>query len=692
MKARDPENNRHMDRKYQLPQHSYSHLDGELEGWQGESNEFDNAGSSRGWGSTRYGRGREQDTTGSSKYDERPYSEQFPFGEPVTYLRKIPKDLPTNSDTSEFLYGYNMCRLALKMKRRKIYKLHVYQGTMRMAQSRQNESVLTKLAERLGIPVEGTQNVSLLDAMSKGRPHNGFALEAEPLEVPEITNLSAVRDGKFNAPIKDSTGYVHMESQQEGRKPFVLVLDELLDGGNFGAILRSAYFLGVDAVVICSKNSTPATAMTSRASAGALECINFYHTRDLKTFIEKSQQAHWKFFGAMAAPSETTLRLSKTKKATKWYDMEGLGDPLHYSPVALVMGNEAEGLREGIRKLMDGYVTIRKGEAVDEVVDSLNVGVAASILTNAFLNPAVKKAKPEPAMDGKTIRRATKREEQRKVKEVTENLMFTMDDGKYEAPRYEGVNKIEGGVSVIDQEEEDEDLVEEEDKYLIEKKNEDWKDILKETDSIFFDQHVEGQESVDEDLNEDEDEDSNLDLESNSGLDSNPDSDSDWDSDSDSGEETSEPAVEEPAKGEEEEKPINNTKAGGKRLPKEYMKGWEEMSEVDKALALYAFQNGPPRRIQGKNHKEELILSLTKKQKKQMKKAKKKDQIALRKKVREDKTKMTAALNQRRDPRILKEIESKKKSQAASEEKRGGKGKKNKEKEPRIEGWGSVTE
>ncbi|KAF3172715.1 hypothetical protein TWF225_010003 [Orbilia oligospora] len=427
------------------PTQTYSAIDGELEPWNGEQSELAGSATENGANSGSETRGYEERKRFLSEYDGRPNFSIHAdnrhggvFGddrEEITVFKKPARVLPYSSASSEFLYGYNICKLAMKEKRRKIYKLYVYTGLMRQSGTIEKENLLRRMAAESRIHVESTMDVGLLDAMSKGRPHNGFALEAEPLEIPKVGHLVAPSKlGVFNAPVYQSPQYVQIKIKGKDRRPFVLVLDEVLDGGNFGAILRSAYFLGVDAVFIVSKNSTPATAVTSRSSAGALECIDYYDVGHLSSFISRSQDHGWKFYGAMPSPSQQDLKASKTGPK-KWYDMEGLGDPTSRHPVALVLGNEAEGLRPSIQKMMDAFVTIRRAEEVDVVVDSLNVGVAASILTHAFLYPAVKGAESEWARDRRTQRREA-------VAAAKENMLFQVDDGKYTVPRYEGVNKV----------------------------------------------------------------------------------------------------------------------------------------------------------------------------------------------------------------------------------------------------------
>ncbi len=73
----------------------------------------------------------------------------------------------------------------------------------------------------------------------------------------------------------------------------VLALDELWDPQNFGALLRSAHFLGVDKVVVCSKNSAPLSAAVSKASAGAMEITTVYSVDNMMKFLDNSILNGW---------------------------------------------------------------------------------------------------------------------------------------------------------------------------------------------------------------------------------------------------------------------------------------------------------------------------------------------------------------------------------------------------------------
>jgi 21S rRNA (GM2251-2'-O)-methyltransferase len=70
-------------------------------------------------------------------------------------------------------------------------------------------------------------------------------------------------------------------------------LDEVWDPQNFGALLRTAYFLRCDRVVVCSKNSAPLSPVVSRASAGAMEVMPVYSTDNMMKFLDKSRENGW---------------------------------------------------------------------------------------------------------------------------------------------------------------------------------------------------------------------------------------------------------------------------------------------------------------------------------------------------------------------------------------------------------------
>ncbi|MBN2551572.1 MAG: 23S rRNA (guanosine(2251)-2'-O)-methyltransferase RlmB [Spirochaetales bacterium] len=143
----------------------------------------------------------------------------------------------------------------------------------------------------------------------------------------------------------------------QGSAPLILLLDELNDPRNLGAVLRSADQLGVDLVVTTIRRSVSQTPGVIRASAGASRYVPLVPVGNLVQAIERCKRSRYWIYGAdMDGESLQTVRFD--------------------GPVALVMGGEHRGLRRLVRERCDFLVRIpSRGR-----VDSFNVSVAAGIL------------------------------------------------------------------------------------------------------------------------------------------------------------------------------------------------------------------------------------------------------------------------------------------------------------------------
>jgi 23S rRNA (guanosine2251-2'-O)-methyltransferase/21S rRNA (GM2251-2'-O)-methyltransferase len=199
-----------------------------------------------------------------------------------------------------------------------------------------------------------------------------------------------------------------MPDQAAERYPVSLLVDGVVDPGNMGAIIRSAYYLGVDAIVFAGKNSAPLSPVTIKASAGAAENMALLHVTNEVDFIQRSKANGWRFYAADApGPGATYLyRQSNTSDS-------GVGAlPTSHSPSVLMMGSEASGLSGHIKSHADAIVSIpgarhsvELGVASDPArIDSLNVSVAAALLMEMFLrtplavSEVVKKGKGKEIM------------------------------------------------------------------------------------------------------------------------------------------------------------------------------------------------------------------------------------------------------------------------------------------------------
>ena len=138
--------------------------------------------------------------------------------------------------------------------------------------------------------------------------------------------------------------------------------------------MRTAYFFGVDGVLLCSKNSAPLSPAVSKVSSGAVEMMDIYSTSNLVKFLKESDGNGWEVIGA-AGDANPSITLSQFRENAK------------SKPVILVLGNEGTGLRTNVKNGCQTFVSIENssGDNFNGSVDSLNVGVAAGV----FISTAV---------------------------------------------------------------------------------------------------------------------------------------------------------------------------------------------------------------------------------------------------------------------------------------------------------------
>lgn len=139
--------------------------------------------------------------------------------------------------------------------------------------------------------------------------------------------------------------------------PLLVVLDQVEDPQNLGAVIRSAHALGAHGVVIPRDRAAGVTAGAAKASAGAVEhCLVARVTNVAQTLEELKGEGVWSF----AADSSGDADLDRV-------DLTG--------PVALVIGNEGHGVRPLVRKTADRVIRI----PMEGKVGSLNASAAAAI-------------------------------------------------------------------------------------------------------------------------------------------------------------------------------------------------------------------------------------------------------------------------------------------------------------------------
>jgi 23S rRNA (guanosine2251-2'-O)-methyltransferase len=145
---------------------------------------------------------------------------------------------------------------------------------------------------------------------------------------------------------------------ENGKNPFLVILDGITDVRNFGAIARTCECAGVDAIIIPVKGGASVNADAIKTSAGALHTIPVCKEKSLTNAVKFLKNSGIRIIAA-------------TEKSSKNYTEANFSDP-----VAIVMGAEDTGISPDILRNCDEMVKI----PVKGKISSLNVSVAAGIL------------------------------------------------------------------------------------------------------------------------------------------------------------------------------------------------------------------------------------------------------------------------------------------------------------------------
>lgn len=145
---------------------------------------------------------------------------------------------------------------------------------------------------------------------------------------------------------------------EQGKTPFILVLDRITDVRNFGAIARTAECSGVDAILLPARGGAAINSDAIKTSAGALHKIPVCRAQYLQDDLKYLKESGLKIIGV-------------SEKADKTYYKESFK-----GPIALVLGSEEDGISDIYLPLLDEFVRI----PMAGTIKSLNVSVAGGIL------------------------------------------------------------------------------------------------------------------------------------------------------------------------------------------------------------------------------------------------------------------------------------------------------------------------
>ena len=189
-----------------------------------------------------------------------------------------------------------------------------------------------------------------LDQMSETGHHQGVILQCASYAYSEMEDIFAL-------------------AEKKGEDPFIILLDEIEDPHNLGAIIRTANLSGAHGVVIPKHRASGITATVVKASAGAINYTPVVKVTNIsKTIEELKERGLW--FACADMGGEEMYKCNLT------------------GPIGLVIGNEGSGVSRLVKEKCDYVVSIpMKGD-----IDSLNASVAAGVLSFEILRQRLSKA------------------------------------------------------------------------------------------------------------------------------------------------------------------------------------------------------------------------------------------------------------------------------------------------------------
>ncbi|ODV60216.1 Mrm1p ASCRUDRAFT_81644 [Ascoidea rubescens DSM 1968] len=304
---------------------------------------------------------------------------------------------------SDYIYGTNAVYAALNSNKRTIFsRILVYKPELSKTGS---YSKIIKMCKEKEIPIEVLDSKQQLISYSNNNVHNGVILECNKITPTSIRSLnlidnsennheySIIRNSIYQDELEENTltfktiNKKGSDSFDDSKYPLALFLDEITDSHNMGAIIRSAYFLGVDFIVMTAKNCASLSASVSKSSSGAVEFMNIFSTDTPLKFFDECRQNGWTFISTAVFENNENTKGSKiTVPSIETADLSPLLDS---SPCVLVLGSESKGVRKSLVQRSDYKVQIRspRPEVLDgsSSIDSLNVSVASSLLISKFV-------------------------------------------------------------------------------------------------------------------------------------------------------------------------------------------------------------------------------------------------------------------------------------------------------------------
>lgn len=207
--------------------------------------------------------------------------------------------------------------------------------------------------------VQAGLNNDLIKELIQVAKHNGVPFTFVPQQ--KLNRLST-KNHQGVICMLATVSYASLEgiidkAYQEGREPFLLIVDRVTDVRNFGALARTAECAGLDAIIMGDSGNAPITGDAMKTSAGALSHLPVCRVKDMKKTLHFLRESGIQIIACTEKASDLL------------YDID------LNTPLALIMGSEEDGISPQLLKEADRLAKIpMRGK-----ISSLNVSVAAGI-------------------------------------------------------------------------------------------------------------------------------------------------------------------------------------------------------------------------------------------------------------------------------------------------------------------------
>lgn len=235
-----------------------------------------------------------------------------------------------SKNTNPWIWGWHAVQAVIDNPRRTIHQIMV------------TEQAAERLSLSDGRPDLKIVAMAYIDkALPRGAAHQGVAVKAAPLQWPHLSQLADDADDDA----------------------IILVLDQITDPHNVGAMMRLCSAFGVAALVMQTRKAPPMAGATAKVAVGCLETVPVCLETNIAQTLKSLQGFGYQVIG-LAGETETTVS-------------EALAGEGRY---ALVMGAEGQGLRELVAKNCDVLARIpMRSNPISGEAESLNVATAAGI-------------------------------------------------------------------------------------------------------------------------------------------------------------------------------------------------------------------------------------------------------------------------------------------------------------------------